>query len=495
MNSPQIENKDEILVDGKIIGTIKGLRFNYAKSDNDAELVDLHKEAIAIELSHASDRLIGAPNDQIILSTDGSLRWKGEKIASLSKSEDRYFPKIILLADDQILPENIKNIEGRLNLWLRHHINSLLELILALKKPHEIDGLALELCTHIFDNYGIVARQKVVNIVKGLDQDVRAKLRRFGIKFGAYHVYLPLTLKPAPRELLLILWALQNDDVSQEETQEGTQEEGLAQLAHIILSGRTSVEINPAINKQLYEIGGFKVAGNRAVRIDILERLADLIRPLIALDSDRYQGDQASELPLGAAPKNGFRVNVEMTSLLGCAGADFSSVLTSLGYRVERTKIQEVIKEEVIKEEVIKEEIIKEEIVKEETPKEEAEINDDVVSLAKIDGENPAVTKNDKSEKDIENKADENSEAQIERFDEVWFFNFKRQINKGNANRDSTNKHKVNNRFANSKNKGNSKKPYKDSKQKGADFKRKPKLKSFDKDSPFAALAALKIKS
>ncbi len=475
MNSPQIENKDEVLVDGKIIGTIKGLRFNYAKSDNDAEPVDLHKEAVAKELSHASDRLIGAPNDQIILSTDGSLRWKGEKIASLSKGEDRYFPKIILLADDQICAENIKNIEGRLNLWLRHHINSLLELILALKKPHEIDGLALELCTHIFDNYGIVARQKVVNIVKGLDQDVRAKLRRFGIKFGAYHVYLPLTLKPAPRELLLILWALQNDDASQEEMQEETQEEGLAQLAHIILSGRTSVEINPAINKQLYEIGGFKVAGNRAVRIDILERLADLIRPLIALDADKYQGEQASELPVGAAPKNGFRVNVEMTSLLGCAGADFSSVLTSLGYRVERTKIQEVAKEE---------------IVKEETPKEEAKINDDVVSLAKIDGESPTDIKNDKSEKENENKADENSEAQIEQFDEIWFFNFQRQVNK-----DNTNKHKVNNRFANSKNKGNNKKPYKDNKQKGANFKKKPKPKSFDKDSPFAALAALKIKS
>ncbi|MCF6344263.1 MAG: hypothetical protein L3J15_06260 [Devosiaceae bacterium] len=475
MNSPQIENKDEVLVDGKIIGAIKGLRFNYAKSDNDAEPVDLHKEAIAKELSHASDRLIGAPNDQIILSTDGSLRWKGEKIASLSKGEDKYFPKIILLADDQILPDNIKNIEGRLNLWLRHHINSLLELILALKNPHEIDGLALELCTHIFDNYGIVARQKVVNIVKGLDQDVRAKLRRFGIKFGAYHVYLPLTLKPAPRELLLILWALQNDDVSQEETQEGTQEEGLAQLAHIILSGRTSVEINPAINKQLYEVGGFKVAGKRAVRIDILERLADLIRPLIALDSDRYQGEQASELPVGAAPKNGFRVNVEMTSLLGCAGADFSSVLTSLGYRVERTKIEEIIKEEVAKE--------------------ETEINDDVVSLAKIDGENPTNIENDKSKKPSENKADENSEAQVEQFDEVWFFNFQRQANKGNANRDNVNKHKVNNRFANSKNKENNKKPYKDSKQKGANFKRKPKPKSFDKDSPFAALAALKIKS
>jgi ATP-dependent RNA helicase SUPV3L1/SUV3 len=69
------------------------------------------------------------------------------------------------------------------------------------------------------------------------------------------------------------------------------------------------------------------------VRVDILERLADIIRPLIALDASRHQG----EVPAGAAEANGFRVTVEMTSLLGTAGEDFASILTSLGYRVRRT--------------------------------------------------------------------------------------------------------------------------------------------------------------
>jgi ATP-dependent RNA helicase SUPV3L1/SUV3 len=69
------------------------------------------------------------------------------------------------------------------------------------------------------------------------------------------------------------------------------------------------------------------------VRVDILERLADIIRPLIALDAKTHQG----QLPAGAAEANGFRVTVEMTSLLGTAGEDFNSILTSLGYRVRRT--------------------------------------------------------------------------------------------------------------------------------------------------------------
>jgi len=56
-------------------------------------------------------------------------------------------------------------------------------------------------------------------------------------------------------------------------------------------------------------------------------------RKAIALDAKTHQG----EAPVGAAEGNGFRVTVEMTSLLGTAGDDFNSILTSLGYRVRRT--------------------------------------------------------------------------------------------------------------------------------------------------------------
>jgi ATP-dependent RNA helicase SUPV3L1/SUV3 len=164
----------------------------------------------------------------------------------------------------------------------------------------------------------------VAEEVKGLDQDVRGKLRKLGVKFGAYHIYVPQSLKPAPRELALILYALKHG---------GVRQPGVTELPQIVLSGRTSFLIDPEVNTKLYEVAGFKVAGRRAVRVDILERLADIIRPLIALDARHHQG----ELPAGAADANGFRVTVEMTSLLGTAGEDFASILNSLGYRVRRT--------------------------------------------------------------------------------------------------------------------------------------------------------------
>ena len=65
---------------------------------------------------------------------------------------------------------------------------------------------------------------------------MRAKLRKLGVKFGAYHIYVPLALKPAPRELALILYALKNG---------GVRQPGVSELPHTVLSGRTSFQVDP----------------------------------------------------------------------------------------------------------------------------------------------------------------------------------------------------------------------------------------------------------
>jgi len=67
------------------------------------------------------------------------------------------------------------------------------------------------------------------------------------------------------------------------------------------------------------------------VRVDILERLADLIRPALA-----WRPASPQQRPPGAVEGGGFTVTVNMTSLTGTSGEDFASVLRSLGYRMEK---------------------------------------------------------------------------------------------------------------------------------------------------------------
>ena len=329
MVSPEINDRGEISVEGHLIGTIEGFRFTLARTDGEADAKGLRAAAasvVAPEIRNRAARLASAPNEEIVLATDGYLRWKGGVVAEIVEGDDILSPRTIVLCDESLTGADLERVEERLSLWLRHLINTQLDQIATLRNPPELEGTARGIAFQLAEHLGILPRPLVANDVKSLDQDVRGKMRKLGIKFGAFHIYVPMSLKPAPRELALILHALKNG---------GIRQPGVSELPPIILSGRTSFETDPEVAPRLYEIAGFKLAGKRAVRVDILERLADLIRPLIALNPDTVEG----EPPPGAAPGNGFRVTVEMTSLLGCAGEDFSSILKSLGYRVQRTEL------------------------------------------------------------------------------------------------------------------------------------------------------------
>jgi len=326
MVSPEVNDRGEVSLEGHLIGSIEGFRFTLARSD-DGDSKNLRAAAsqvVAPEIAKRAERLSGSPNEEFVLATDGTVRWRGEVVANLAEGDQLLRPRLIVLADESLSGPELERVQDRLDLWLRHTINTQLESIMQLAEPADLEGSARGIAFQLSEHLGLLPRTAVSEDVKALDQDVRAKMRKLGVKFGAYHIYVPLSLKPAPRELALILWALKNG---------GVRQPGVADLPQIVLSGRTSFLIDPEVNPKLYEVAGFKVAGKRAVRVDILERLADIIRPLIALDPKRHEG----ELPAGAAEGNGFRVTVEMTSLLGTAGEDFASILTSLGYRVRRT--------------------------------------------------------------------------------------------------------------------------------------------------------------
>ena len=111
----------------------------------------------------------------------------------------------------------------------------------------------------------------------------------------------------------------------------GRRANGLDDLLQLAGSGRTSIPVNREIDPALYRTAGYRVCGERAVRVDILERLADLIRPALA-----WREGAAGAKPPGAIAGGGFTVVNGMTSLTGASGEDFASILRSLGYRMER---------------------------------------------------------------------------------------------------------------------------------------------------------------
>jgi ATP-dependent RNA helicase SUPV3L1/SUV3 len=194
--------------------------------------------------------------------------------------------------------------------------------LFGLAKAEDITGIARGIAFQLIEALGVLERAKISAEMKDLDQPSRASLRKYGVRFGAYHIYLPGLLKPAARALASLLWA---------EKQSTIDMAALSNAQHLAGSGRTSFPVDKSLPRDAYRVLGYRQCGERAVRVDILERLADLIRPALA-----WRETSPGEKPAGAFDGRGFVVTQAMTSLTGSAGEDFASVLRALGYRMEK---------------------------------------------------------------------------------------------------------------------------------------------------------------
>ena len=208
-----------------------------------------------------------------MLATDGTVRWLGQPVGKLVAGEEALKPRLRIIADEHLTGAPRDAVQARLDLWLKSHIERLLEPLFRLAAADDITGIARGVAFQLTEALGVLDRQRVADEVKGLDQPARATLRKYGVRFGAYHVYLPALLKPAPRVLATQLWALKHG---------GSETKGLEAIQQLAGSGRTSIAADQDVAKPLYRIAGYRVCGARAVRVDILERLADLIRPALA---------------------------------------------------------------------------------------------------------------------------------------------------------------------------------------------------------------------
>nr|WP_108662774.1 helicase-related protein [Acuticoccus kandeliae] len=328
MLESEVNDSGDVIVEGQHVGALHGFRFQADASTGDPRdlkaLRAAASKALTKELERRAEKVSQAPDPAFTLGSDAAIRWQGAVIARATASDEVLKPNVVLLADEILPAPARERVQGRLNQWLTAHIEGMLKPLFDLRNADALDGGARGLAYRISEGLGSVERAAVADEAKALDQPARAGLRALGVRFGAYHIFVPALLKPAPSQLIALLWALKNADL---------EVPGLSEVPQLSASGRTSITVDPTVPAELYRVVGFRVCGPRAVRIDILERLADQIRPLVAW----RPAPESGEPPAGAVPQGGgFLVTVTMTSLLGCSGEDFAAVLTSLGYRVDR---------------------------------------------------------------------------------------------------------------------------------------------------------------
>src|SRR5580698_1588219 len=321
----EIGKTGEVIVEGHVIGRLDGFTFapDAAEAGSDAKALQATAlKALAGEIDARAEKLSAAPDDQFVLASDGTIRWTGDAVAKLVAADDALHPRVRIIADDRLSGAPREAVQTRLDLWLKTHIEKLLGPLFELSKAEDVTGIGRGIAFQLIEALGVIERTKIAAEMKDLDQPSRASLRKYGVRFGAYHIYVPPLLKPAARALASLLWALKEANVDLS-TLSGAQ--------HLASSGRTSFPIDKTLPRDAYRVLGYRQCGERAVRVDILERLADLIRPALS-----WRDGSLGEKPAGAFDGRSFVVTQAMTSLTGSAGEDFASILRALGYRMER---------------------------------------------------------------------------------------------------------------------------------------------------------------
>ncbi|WP_455480200.1 hypothetical protein V4B17_06230 [Bartonella sp. B23] len=313
--------QDDILIEKQGSGKFEGFRFYANKSDVDQRSEKqnfIENENLILAFSKRAARLCACANKDFTLSSDGIVRWIGQPVGRLVATEDFLKPKLIVLADTQLTGEARDNVVKRLERFVTFHFETALKPLFDLRDADSLTDSTSILALKLIHALGILPRREVSDIVKSLDQESRAVLRRLGVRFGAFHIYVSGMLKPAPVQAITLLWNLQND---------GHDQTGLGEIFSALSAGRTSLAVDPTYNKKFYQLAGYRILGQRAVRIDILERLANLIRSAIHWK----QGDDPK--PEGAYDGKSFFVTPTMLSILGANGTDMEEILKGLGYQ------------------------------------------------------------------------------------------------------------------------------------------------------------------
>ena len=326
----EIGEDGAITVENHAIGSLKGFRFSpetQTEGVNAKAARNAAAQVLSRELGMRARRVAAAKSEAFKLSRSARILWRDEEIATLEASDDPLKPLVAVLADEHLSPPDREKVQARLEAWRDEIIAERLKPLVDIAKAEDVTGLARGIAFRLTESFGMLKREQITDMMKHLDQEARAQLRKYGVRFGAFNIYFPQLLKPAPAELAATLWALKNVAAN------GLSLEALPELPR---AGLTSAPANPATPEALYRVYGFHLCGPRAVRLDILERLADLIRPLLAW---RAKPDNPVQPPKGSTGDGGFVVTPEMMSILGCSPDELSHVLKALGFRVDRKTV------------------------------------------------------------------------------------------------------------------------------------------------------------
>ncbi len=296
-----VDGDGEVLVEGHFVGHLDGFRFAADGSGAGAAAKRVRgaaMRALGAEIAARVGRLEADGDEAFALADGRRLLWRGADVARLVAGKDVLSPGVEAMASDLLEPDMRERVRRRLAAWLAGTIEARLAPLFAARRA-PLAGAARGLVFQLCEALGSLPRRRAASQVEALGRDGRKALRKLGVRLGRESVFMPALIKPRAVEMRGLLWAVK---------------EGLGDSA-VPAPGRVSVPLADGVPHRFYEAVGYRPLGPRALRVDIVERLAERAWKLSRAG------------PFAAGP--------ELLSLAGCGPEEISGVLAALGYRAK----------------------------------------------------------------------------------------------------------------------------------------------------------------
>ena len=339
-----------VLVEGEEVGRLDGFAFHPSLSETggDAEEKAMILAAARKGLPHEIERRVAAltisADPAFRLDEKGQIIWRDAIVGRLVRTDSLYAPRAEVGDSDLLSTEHKARIADRLSQFITDHVNTILAPLVALSKPDELfspeqadaaaktapeetetsapddqlvaedktmaqspaqprqfSGAAKGLVWQIYEGLGVVERRLLAAQLREMTEIDKPLLAKAGLRIGTETVYLPDMLKPAPIALRVLLWCLHHQ---------------IFPTCGPPPEGRVSFPVPDGAEDvvgDFWMAAGYRRLGQRIMRVDMVERVAALVR---------------------AAARDGiFEISDDMLSLAGVSRSDMALMLGDLGCR------------------------------------------------------------------------------------------------------------------------------------------------------------------
>ncbi len=290
-----------VAVEGEEVGHLEGFRFaaDKAASQGDGRtLWTAARRALRPEIARRVAACESDDNARFEIDARLYVLWRGARIARLRSGPDVLKPHVDVLRSE-FLEEALRlRVVDRLNEWIAGKLADSCQPLLKAGKA-ELKGPSRGLVFQIVENLGVVSTAGVAALIKDLTDDERKTLARLGVRMGLHGVYLKPLMSSRHLDLRAGLWAAHT---------------GVDALPAVPEKGEVAIDADHRVPDAFYQAIGYLKLGPRALRVDMVERLAAAARK---------------------ATRNGrVPVTPQLLSLSGSTSEQFRAVMSELGFRI-----------------------------------------------------------------------------------------------------------------------------------------------------------------